>query len=66
MEVSLEHRWRPHGDSNPGSYRERVVSWTGLDDGDQPRNGGTYEGTSSVQGFFPSAKSHFSVWQAGP
>src|SRR5687768_2270038 len=26
--------WRPHGDSNPGSHRERVVSWTRLDDGD--------------------------------
>ncbi len=32
-------RWRPHGDSNPGSHRERVVSWTGLDDGDQQRSG---------------------------
>src|ERR1700689_1408085 len=25
--------WRPHGDSNPGSHRERVVSWARLDDG---------------------------------
>ena len=28
-------KWRPHGDSNPGSHRERVVSWTRLDDGDK-------------------------------
>jgi hypothetical protein len=27
-------RWRPQGDLNPRIHRERVVSWTGLDDGD--------------------------------
>ena len=26
--------WRPQGDSNPRSRRERAVSWAGLDDGD--------------------------------
>jgi hypothetical protein len=42
--------WRPHGDSNPGSYRERVVSWTRLDDGDQPRSRARYGGSPGAQG----------------
>ena len=27
QQQSARLTWRPHGDSNPGTYRERVVSW---------------------------------------
>ncbi len=30
--------WRPQGDLNPRYRRERAVSWTGLDDGDEPKS----------------------------
>ncbi len=29
-----QYVWRPQGDSNPRRQRERLVSWTWLDDGD--------------------------------
>ena len=47
--------WRPHGDSNPGSHRERVVSWAGLDDGDSRRNRAPYGAPRPSQGFSAAA-----------
>lgn len=52
--------WRPHGDSNPGSHRERVVSWTRLDDRDgsvERRNVGPDPARARV--FFPSLQPRF-------
>ena len=44
-ELRALKKWRPHGDSNPGSHRERVVSWTGLDDGDAKNERGANLGS---------------------
>ena len=44
--------WRPHGDSNPGSHRERVVSWARLDDGDPMPSRASYRVGWAEQGNF--------------
>ena|GEM_PF-5243277 len=48
--------WRPHGDSNPGSHRERVVSWAGLDDGDLDAESGTLRPGSTRARLFYSGR----------